>query len=58
MRRAQEDLDKAAKDEKYGNMRDYINRVNQKDKKQAAKAKKKLEKDAAKAKGEIDSDDE
>ena len=39
-------------------MRDYINRVNAKDKKQAAKAKKKLEKDAAKAKGEIDSDDE
>jgi len=57
-KRAQEDLDKAAKDEKYGSMRKYIENVNKKDKKQAAKAKKKAEKDAAIAKGEIDSEDD
>jgi hypothetical protein len=36
-RRAQEDLDKAAKNEEYIDMKNYIDRVNKKDKKKAAK---------------------
>merc|ERR1712127_662453 len=40
-RRAQEDLDKAAKTEGYIDMKNYIDRVNKKDKKKAAKDEKK-----------------
>jgi len=56
-RRAQEDLDKAAKDEGYGDMQAFIERTNKKDRKAEEKEKKKLERKKKQEAGEVTESD-
>merc|ERR1719327_516936 len=56
-RRAQEDLDKAAKDENYGDMKSFIARTDKKDRKADEKEKKKAERKKKQEAGEVTESD-